>query len=124
MLDCMQPAVADLQDPPEAALRGAASLGSKRPVEQAGLMIVGAFAVDAYGEVSSYFNIESQMFRAQVCATSRFVFAISDGVLYVLRADVLSATPELSLAFVAEKHPTKFSVTEVELCRDVLRLID
>ncbi|OLP86526.1 hypothetical protein AK812_SmicGene32337 [Symbiodinium microadriaticum] len=57
------------EDPPEAALRGAASLGSKRPVEQ-------------------------------VCATSRFVFAISDGVLYVLRADVLSATP-------------------VELCRDV-----
>ncbi|CAE7216086.1 tgfbrap1 [Symbiodinium natans] len=36
----------------------------------------------------------------QVCATSRFVFAISDGVLYVLPRDVRSAAP-------------------VELCRDV-----
>ena len=45
------------------------------------------------------------MLRVQVCATSRFVFAISDGVLYVLRADVQSATPDLSLACVSEKHP-------------------
>ena len=33
------PAAPDLQDPPEAALRGAVALGSKRPVEQAGLLI-------------------------------------------------------------------------------------